>query len=264
MTRLPTGMYQPGYSEIHGVNAAVKIVCFVLLALGVAAANSLPGAVAAVTVTAAVIYLSQLELAVVFAPILRFWGLGALVLLVNTCFTPYGKAFFEWWIFAPSLSGLLYALGVLLRVVLVILLGAVLVLTTSPITLTYGMERLLSPLGRVGVPVSDIALALSAAIQFIPALYAEGETLRKAQTARGARFTTRNYFEKARSLMPLAVSVFVGAFRRADELSKSMEARGWACDCADFTPRTKGELTLTDCSALLVSAALFALEVIIL
>lgn len=88
--------------------------------------------------------------------------------------------------------------------------------------------------------------------------------MRKAQTARGARFTTRNYFEKARSLMPLAVSVFVGAFRRADELSKSMEARGWACDCADFTPRAKGELTLADCSALLVSAALFALEVIIL
>lgn len=263
MTRLPTGMYQPGYSVIHGVAPAVKIVCFALLVSAVAATDSFPGAVAAVTVTAAIIYLAQIDLASAFSPVVRMWGLCLLVLAVNAAFAAPEEACMRLWVFAPSLRGLMRGAEIVLRAVLAVLLGNVLVSTTSPLRLADGLERLLSPLGRLGFPTAETALALSAAIRFVPALFDEIDTLRKAQTARGARFDSRNYFEKARAIMPLILPVFVAAFRRAEALADTLEARGY-CFCAQRARVRRAELELADYSALLVSAALFALEVIIL
>ena len=97
------------------------------------------------------------------------------------------------------------------------------------------MESLLYPLKLIGVPVRDVAMILGVAIQFIPTFSEEAEAIRKAQTARGARFESRKLSEKAKSVVPLVVPVFLAAFRRADELAMAMEARGYR--------RTKGKIS---------------------
>ena len=101
----------------------------------------------------------------------------------------------------------------------------VLTITTEPMEITHGLEELLSPLSKVGVPTEEIAMILGVAMQFIPVLGEEAETIRMAQTARGARFESKKLTERAASFLPLVIPVFLAAFRRADELA--MEARGY-------------------------------------
>ena len=103
----------------------------------------------------------------------------------------------------------------------------VLTVTTEPMEITHGLEELLSPLSKVGVPTEEIAMILGVAMQFIPVLGEEAETIRMAQTARGARFESKKLTERAASFLPLVIPVFLAAFRRADELACAMEARGY-------------------------------------
>lgn len=263
MMSLPTGMYRHGYSAIHGLDAAVKLASFVLLTVGTVAADSAPALTAATIVTAAIIYLTQLSAASALEPLRRIWGFLVLIVAVNALFSSEDNALVSSWAFSLSLSSVAKGVSIALRAALVILLGNVLVTTTTPLTIADGAERLMSPLARLGVPTGDVALTLSAAIGFIPALYAEADSVRRAQNARSARFDTRNYFDKAQSILPLVIPVFVGAFRRASALADSMEARGYACGMADKV-RVSTRLSSGDIAALVVSAAMCALELIIL
>jgi energy-coupling factor transport system permease protein len=100
-----------------------------------------------------------------------------------------------------------------------------LTLTTSPILLTDGIESLLNPYKRIGLPAHELAMMMTIALRFIPTLMEETEKIMKAQKARGADFESGNIFKRAKSLVPLLVPLFVSAFRRADDLAMAMEAR---------------------------------------
>lgn len=111
------------------------------------------------------------------------------------------------------------------RLLLLIGTTSLLTLTTSPIALTDGIEALLGPLKRVGVPAHELAMMMTIALRFIPTLLEEAEKIMKAQMARGADFESGNIIERAKGMIPLLVPLFVGAFRRADDLALAMEAR---------------------------------------
>ena len=98
-------------------------------------------------------------------------------------------------------------------------------LTTSPLGLTDGIERLANPLKKIGFPAHEMAMMMTIALRFIPTLLTETDRIMKAQISRGADFETGNLIQKAKSLVPLLVPLFVSAFRRADELALAMEAR---------------------------------------
>jgi energy-coupling factor transport system permease protein len=104
---------------------------------------------------------------------------------------------------------------------------SVLTLTTSPIELTDGIESLLKPFKRIGVPAHELAMMMSIALRFIPTLMDETDKIMKAQMARGADFESRNLIKKAQSLIPLLVPLFISSFRRAEELAMAMEARSY-------------------------------------
>ena len=144
------------------------------------------------------------------------------------------QIWWKWWIFRFSGDGLVQGMQVVLRVAMAMVLGNLLVSATSPLELVGAMESLMYPLKFIGVPIRDVAMILGVAIQFIPAFSEEAEMIRRAQTARGARFESRRLTEKAKSIVPLVVPIFLAAFRRADELAIAMEARGYR--------RTKGKL----------------------
>ena len=98
-------------------------------------------------------------------------------------------------------------------------------LTTSPIELTDGIEKLLAPFKKVGLPAHELAMMMTIALRFIPTLIDETDKIMKAQQARGADFETGNLVQKAKNLIPLLVPLFISSFRRADELAMAMEAR---------------------------------------
>ena len=97
--------------------------------------------------------------------------------------------------------------------------------TTSPIILTDGIEYLLSPFKKIGVPAHELAMMMTIALRFIPTLLEETDRIMKAQTARGADFSSGNMIQRAKNMIPILVPLFISAFRRADELATAMEAR---------------------------------------
>lgn len=124
-----------------------------------------------------------------------------------------------------SLEGIDLSAKMVLRLILLVSGTSLLTFTTTPLSLTDGLERLLKPLNRIGVPVHEIAMMMSIALRFIPTIAEEAERIIKAQSSRCARFDTGNPLQRAKSHLPLLVPLFVGVFRRGDDLATAMEAR---------------------------------------
>jgi len=182
---------------------------------------------------------------------------------MNTMFFSTENCWFSFWILHPSLQGLLQGFQVVARVVLVLVFSTVLTTTTPPLALTGALQWLLSPLKLVKAPTEQIAMILSVAIQFIPTLLEQTDEIRKAQTARGARFESRDLLQKAGAVLPLVIPIFLSAFKRADELSLAMEARGYRTDGARTqrppAPMKKSDLLALACCLGLCLLVKFAL-----
>jgi len=141
-----------------------------------------------------------------------------------------------------------------LRLIFLITGASLLTLTTSPIALTDGIEKLLSPLKRIGVPAHELAMMMTIALRFIPTLLEETDKIMKAQMARGADFETGNLINRAKAMVPLLVPLFISAFRRADELALAMEARCYRGG-EKRTRMKQLKLEFRDYSAMMIVAA---------
>jgi energy-coupling factor transport system permease protein len=154
-----------------------------------------------------------------------------MVILVLTLtlhlFMTEGRVIFQVWFLKVTWEGLIRGLMMGTRLVLLILGTSMLTLTTSPMQLTDGIETLLKPGKKIGIPAHELAMMMTIALRFIPTLLEETEKIMKAQMARGADFQSGGIMQRARSLIPLLVPLFVNAFRRADDLAIAMEARGY-------------------------------------
>lgn len=122
-------------------------------------------------------------------------------------------------------EGIISAIKLFLRLIMLVITASLMTLTTTPMTMTDGIEKLLKPLGRIGVPAHEIAMMMSIALRFIPTLMEETERIMKAQASRGADFDTGSIFSRIKSFIPVLVPLFVSAFKRADELAEAMESR---------------------------------------
>jgi energy-coupling factor transport system permease protein len=156
-----------------------------------------------------------------FRPLL--WLVG-LTFLAQVLFAP-GPAFFSLWVLHLSRQGLEFAAFLSLRLVVLVLIGSVLTLTTPPLALTDGLAWLGRPLRRLRVPTDELALMVTIALRFIPTLLVELDQIMRAQRARGADFASGGPVRRARALVPVLTPLFVLSFRRADELALAMEAR---------------------------------------
>ena len=145
--------------------------------------------------------------------------------ILNLFFTPGDRYIFEWGFLHVSDTGLRSAVFMVLRIMLLIMGTFLMTYTTSPISLTDGLERLLNGLKKLHVPVHELAMMMSIALRFIPTLIEETDKIMSAQKARGADFESGNIIQKAKALIPILVQLFISAFRRADELATAMECR---------------------------------------
>jgi energy-coupling factor transport system permease protein len=144
--------------------------------------------------------------------------------VINVFFLP-GDAIWSFGFLTITRQGIEQAIFMALRLVFLVVGTSILTLTTSPIELTDGIERLLNPFKKIGLPVHELAMMMTIALRFIPTLLDETDKIMKAQMSRGADFESKNLISRAKNLVPLLVPLFVSAFRRADELAMAMEAR---------------------------------------
>ena len=149
----------------------------------------------------------------------------AFTFVLNVFFQTGGDLIFKLGFLKITDEGLRMAFFLAARLILLVFCSQLLTLTTSPIALTDGLEKLMQPLKKIHFPAHEIAMMMSIALRFIPTLMDEANKIMKAQTARGADFENGNLIQKAKAMVPLLVPLFVGSFRRAEELAMAMEAR---------------------------------------
>ncbi|MGZ0051186.1 energy-coupling factor transporter transmembrane component T family protein [Brevibacillus gelatini] len=227
LQNIAIGQYVPGHSFLHRADPRSKLLFIILFATLVFLANNTVTYAVLVAFTLYAGLLSRLSLGYILKSLKPVWILIVFTIILHIFLTKGGAVYFQWGWFTVEERGIQQAIFISLRLGLLVVISSLLTLTTSPIDLTEGLERLLGPFGRIGVPVHEIALMMSIAIRFIPTLMEETDKIIKAQTARGANFTSGSLVKRAQSLIPIAIPLFVSAFRRAEDLALAMEARGY-------------------------------------
>ncbi len=219
------GQFFPGDTVAHRLDPRTKIVLVVLYIVALFCAKSLLAYGILAAVLAVCVRISRVGIKslvrglkpVVF--IIVFTG------ILNLFFTPGEHILAELGFLRISAEGLQNAVFMVLRIMLLIMGTFLMTYTTSPISLTDGLERLLGGLKKIHVPVHELAMIMSIALRFIPTLIEETDKIMSAQKARGADFESGNIIQKAKALIPILVPLFISAFRRADELAVAMECR---------------------------------------
>lgn len=219
------GQYIPGDSAFHRADPRIKIILTVVFMIVIFFIMSLWSFAAMTFFTVLAIVVSGVPVKYTLKglkPLLVIILFTAVVNIFSTGGTPisdYGLLRYITW------EGIITAFRLALRLALIVVGGSLLTFTTTPILLTDGIEKLLQPFKKLGLPAHELAMMMTIALRFIPTLLEETDKIMKAQAARGADFDTGNIVQRAKSFIPVLVPLFVSAFRRADELATAMEAR---------------------------------------
>ncbi|MCI8342475.1 MAG: energy-coupling factor transporter transmembrane protein EcfT [Firmicutes bacterium] len=219
------GQYYTTSSLIHSLDSRFKIVAMFVYVICLFVINDIYTYAFSIASLAAVIALSKVPLNFMLKGIKSIMVIIILTAVINLLTAKGESVIYQLGWFSITLEGVYMAVKMVVRLVMLIVSSSLLTLTTTPIQLTDGMEYLLKPFGKIGVPYHEIAMMMTIALRFIPTLLDETDKIMKAQQARGADFETGNLFQKAKSLVPILVPLFISAFRRADELAMAMEAR---------------------------------------
>lgn len=220
------GQYVPGDSFIHKLDPRVKILISIVYIVALFLVNNFEGYIFVIAFTAFSIYISRVPFRYIYKGLKPIFILLLFTAMINILMTSgSGDPLFQWKFIRIYREGLVLAAFMILRLTFLIVGTSLLTLTTSPIELTDGIEKLLNPFRKVGVPAHELAMMMTIALRFIPTLMDETDKIMKAQMARGADFESGNLFNRAKNLIPLLVPLFISSFRRADELAMAMEAR---------------------------------------
>ena len=218
------GQYFPGNTVIHRLDPRTKLILVVAYIVALFSAKSLFSYLLVAFFLFAVIKLSTIRVTIILKGLKPLILIIALTGILNLFYTT-GRPLVQFWIFTITVEGVINAIFMVTRIILLIAGTFMLTYTTSPIALTDGLENLLGPLKKIKVPVHELAMMMCIALRFIPTLIEETDKIMSAQKARGADFETGNLIARAKALIPILVPLFISAFRRADELAIAMECR---------------------------------------
>ena len=226
------GQFFPGESQIHRLDPRTKIIMSVIFIVSVFLAST-PAAFAVLLLfTAIMIAVSKISFKIILKgvkPIVIVLIFTAIINMFMT--TGASEPLVSFWIIKIYREGIIRAIFMALRVVILIVGTSVfLTYTTSPISLTDGIESLLLPLKLIKVPVHLFAMMMTIALRFIPTLVEETEKIMNAQKSRGADFSSGGLIKRAKALIPIIIPLFVSSFKRAEELATAMECRCYRGD----------------------------------
>ena len=193
------GQFYPGNSWVHRLDARVKIMVTLLYIVSIFVVKDFIGFALAALGLAVVIAISRVPLKFILRGLKPIFILIAFTFIINM-FMIKGEVLVSFWIFTISREGLRMAVFMAIRLILLIIGSSLLTLTTKPISLTDGMEALLSPFKRFGLPAHDLAMMMTIALRFIPTLLEETDKIMKAQMARGADFESGNILRRAKEM----------------------------------------------------------------
>ena len=238
MNNISFGQYYPTNSPIHRLDPRLKLLITLGYIVLIFFINSFTSYLFCALFILTIALVGRIPLKTLLKSVKAVIFLVFFITVINVLFYKGNHLLWSWWKINIYLDGILYAIKMALRLILLVMGPALLTFTTTPMELTDGVESLLSPLKVIKFPVHDVAIIMSIALRMIPTLMEETNKITMAQKARGADLDSGNVFKRAKALIPILVPLFVGAFRRADELALAMDAR-----CYNATPnRTKYKL----------------------
>jgi len=258
MNNIVFGQYYPTGSVVHRMDPRIKLLMVILYIVSVFFIQDYVMYGALFLFVIAVALFSKVPIRILFRTVRTIIFLVLVTSVINLFFTQGETLLVHWKFIKIYKEGIERAIKLTLRLILLMLFPSLLTLTTTPMELTDAMESLMSPLKLIKVPVHAIALIMSIALRMIPILMEETNKIMLAQKARGADFDTGGAIKKAKAMIPVLVPLFVGAFRRADELALAMDARCYS----SVAKRTKYKVLhigVKDIVATLFCLAVFSL-----
>ena len=252
------GQYFPGNSVIHKIDARAKIIITLILIVAVFVASSGPAFALLFILSLIIFLLSRISFKTLVKGLKPIVFILIFTTIFQIFFTRTGDLLLEWYFIKIYSNGIIFAVKMFIRIIVLITTTSVMLsYTTSPIVLTDGIEGLMLPLAKIGVPVHDFALVMSIALRFIPTLLEETEKIMSAQKARGTDFSTGSLMKRARALLAIFVPLLASAVRHAFELADAMICRGYRGG-KGRTKLNKMKFRFSDFVWLFLSAAAFA------
>ena len=219
------GQYYPVDSFVHRLDPRIKIILTFAFIVGVFMGQTLFAYIPVIAFIYLAAKVAHLPIKMLLKGLKPLRFILVFTFVLNLFFSGGDTVLLKIWFIVISKEGLMMAIRFSARLVFLVTGASLLTLTTSPVVLTDGLERLLSPLRKIGFPAHELAMMMTIALRFIPTLLEEADKIMKAQMARGADFESGNIIDRAKAMIPLLVPLFVSAFRRAGDLAMAMEAR---------------------------------------
>jgi energy-coupling factor transport system permease protein len=225
LTDITIGQYFPGDSIVHRLDPRIKIIITIILITALFLIARFIGFAIFLGFITLMVFVAELPIKKIIKGLKPIFFLVLLTLFLHIFLTKGGEVLWQWRFISIEEKGLYTGLFMVSRIMLLITFTSLLTLTTSPLQLTDGIEYLLKPFKRFGVPASELAMMMTISLRFIPTLLEEADKIMKAQKSRGADFESGSIIKRAKNLIPLLVPLFISSFRRADELALAMESR---------------------------------------
>lgn len=223
--KIALGRYYPGNSFLHRLDPRTKFLAVIFWMIVVLIPRAWQPITVLVAFSALLVLMTRVPLKEIYRTIKPIMFMILLAFVINL-FASDGKVIWSWWKISITDKGLLNAFLMSIRLLILVLdTSLLLTLTTTPMQLADGLESLLSPLKKVKFPVHEMAMIMSIALRFVPTLLEETDKIMKAQSSRGADYDTGGLIKKARGFVSILIPLFIGSFRRAEELATAMEAR---------------------------------------
>lgn len=227
LDKLLLGRYLQGDSFIHRLDPRTKFLATFLFIIIVFLANNWLTYFILAIFTMIALLASKIPMSFFWNGVKPLLWVILFTVVLQMVFTTGGEVYVEWAFIKITSYGVINAIFIFLRFMFIIFISTLMTLTTPPLQIADAMESIMKPLGKIGVPVHEIALMLSIALRFVPTLMDEAQKIMNAQRARGVDFGEGNLFEQMKAIIPILIPLFVSSFNRAEDLATAMEARGY-------------------------------------
>ena len=252
------GQHFPGHSLVHRLDPRLKMLLIIAFIVVLYIGGNPLGIVISLAFLVLMYGLAKIPMKVVWRSMKPLLPILIFTTILNVFFNTTGTVLAKFWVFTVTVDGLYYAVRMIIRITCLLVGSGLLTYTTSPIVLTDAIERLLSPLSKLGFPSHELAMMMTIALRMIPTLIEETDKIMSAQKARGAELDTGGLLQRVKALIPVLIPLFLSAFRRADELAVAMECRCYRG--GDGRTRLRQlHITSTDVVSALFCVAVFAL-----
>lgn len=219
------GQFFPADTVVHRLDPRTKLLAVILYIVALFNARGVVTYAIMAAVLAACVLLSRVPFKSLTRGLKPVYIIVAFTAIMNMFFTAGTPVADVWLLRHITWQGIISAVQMVLRIVMLIMGTFLMTYTTSPIALTDGLESLLAPLKKLRFPVHELAMMMTIALRFIPTLIEETEKIMNAQKARGAMLDSGTFTQRIKALVPILIPLFISAFRRADELAMAMECR---------------------------------------